>query len=165
MFSLFFIAASLVAAASATPLRVAEARAATCQPNFQGGAIAISTADGFYEPNGGSGLWAWHVEQNGQWPTEYIIKDIKTLNVLTLAAGGSTFLFTQNGSADPSQSFAINCETCDPNAGSGEDRDVATKCTIKPHGKPDFCLTSVGVNYLVSAPCNGAASQVFNFAV
>ncbi|ESK89745.1 hypothetical protein Moror_16886 [Moniliophthora roreri MCA 2997] len=166
MFSSFFIlAASFAAVVSANPLRVVTARDATCQPNFQGAAVGISTADGFYEPSDAPHLFAWRVEQNGQWPTEYIIKDIKSLDVLTLAPGGSTFLFAQNGSAHPSQSFAIACQTCDPNASSGPDRDVATKCTIKPHGKPDFCLTSAGINHIISEPCTGANNQFFNFAV
>ncbi|KAL0577454.1 hypothetical protein V5O48_004523 [Marasmius crinis-equi] len=152
----------LIAAATANPLLAS--RDDTCCPNFKGATIAIIGVTGPYHPFDAN-EWAWHVEQNGQWPPAYVIKNIASGKVVTQAAGGSYFLDDPAPSGPISaQLFAISCATCDPNADSGPERAIATRCTIAPQSKDGFCTTAVGENYAVAEPCNGSNNQQFTFA-
>ncbi|KAK1220697.1 hypothetical protein PQX77_016523 [Marasmius sp. AFHP31] len=164
----FFTLSTLVFIAVAAAQPMLMSRDDTCYPNFKGATIAISGRDGTYRPpNGNSNtMWSWHVEQNGQWPPGYIMKDITTGQALTQAAGGSLFMIDPylSGPYVSSQSFAIACATCDPNADSGPERAVASRCTIMPQSKDNFCLTASGENYLVAHPCTGGDDQYFTFA-
>ncbi|KAL0070174.1 hypothetical protein AAF712_002664 [Marasmius tenuissimus] len=162
----FFTLSTLVFAAVAVAQPMLVSRDDTCYPNFKGATIAISDRDGTYRPpNGNSNtMWSWHVEQNGQWPPGYIMKDIATGQALTQAAGGSLFMTDPYLSGSYVSHSLSLARRAIPTQTPGPERAVATKCTIMPQSKSNYCLTASGENYLVAHPCTGGDDQYFTFA-
>ncbi|KAF9253969.1 hypothetical protein L218DRAFT_1010322 [Marasmius fiardii PR-910] len=142
LFALCVIASGVLAVAEANPL----AARAKCSPNFEGAGISILGPFGFVTPDGrghGSPAPYWHIQQNGQPATEYILKDIDNNNrAFTRNSDNTLTMGTASDSGnDPRQTFRIECDYCVGGASTAPPRtSIATGCNIKLDSDPNLCV-------------------------
>nr|GAT55938.1 predicted protein [Mycena chlorophos] len=151
---------------------------AQCTPNFQGVAVSIidsdnqgewgvsaHVADTFLQSNLESPplnkTAEWHVEQNGQDPAAYYIKDAGDPSnslVVTLALESKLLYTSAIAQDNEEQLWIIHCDQCNPSSS-----EVASGCQII-NVDTDLCATTQqgNVNY-GAVTCTGAGAQTFNF--
>ncbi|KAF5387508.1 hypothetical protein D9757_006535 [Collybiopsis confluens] len=176
LFTTVFAALALAGSSvSATPL----ARD-TCAPNAQGSGVSIVSAQfgslewgdhnatpavgdvlGFSSARGLAAT-DFHVQQSGQFPASFIIKDVDN-NSLAVTAQGSHLAFTTaSDSGDQvDQIFDISCQSCAGDTTPG--KAAGSSCTFSPHGHSDQCVTLGSKDVLLSLTgCTGSSNQLFN---
>ncbi|KAF5387541.1 hypothetical protein D9757_006540 [Collybiopsis confluens] len=177
LFTAVFAALALVGSSgSATPL----ARD-TCAPNAQGAGVSIVSvqnskrewgdhnAPPFYgdvlvsSSSRGLTVPDFHVQQSGQFPTSYVIKDVNN-NFLAVTSQGSQLIFdaASNSGNQANQLFDINCQSCAWDTTPG--KAAGSSCTVSPHGATGQCV-AIGYNSadpLSVVGCSGSNSQLFN---
>jgi len=180
MHSLFAVVSVAVILASsgvsATPFR----RAACILgiPNAQGAGVSIQSLSGLEwgvetTPQSGVVLIGesfrgfaapdFHVQQNGQVPASYIIRDVVNNNLAVTAVGNELIFETASNSGNEvDQLFDIACQACETNTTPGN--AAGSYCTISPHSNDGLCVEAGATPYdpLRIVYCNGSNDQLFN---
>uniref|UniRef100_A0A0W0FX45 Uncharacterized protein n=1 Tax=Moniliophthora roreri TaxID=221103 RepID=A0A0W0FX45_MONRR len=116
------------------------ARAQSCNPNFEGKAVLISNgASGTVSTPGSGGSNAWYIQQNGQSPPRYILRNANDSNqALTRGENGYLKMAPASDSGnDLDQLFDIVCDTCTPGGPS-----FAEACMIKDPENRFVCVSA-----------------------
>ncbi|KAE9387068.1 hypothetical protein BT96DRAFT_1081507 [Gymnopus androsaceus JB14] len=177
-FASFFVAAAITSV-YATPLT-----RLTCTPNAQGYSVSIvSVVNSVLEWGVEStpansevligesfrGLAApdFHVQQSGQDPDSFVIKDIDNSNLAVTALftpsgflGDLVFSAASESGNQTSQLFDIACQNC----GSYPGYAAGTACTIILQADNNFCAqpgTTASAS-LITTICNGSTEQLWN---
>ncbi|KAE9395969.1 hypothetical protein BT96DRAFT_922432 [Gymnopus androsaceus JB14] len=159
---------------SATPFR-----RATCTPNAQGAGVSIESLVSGLEwgventPQIGDvligesfrGLAApdFHVQQNGQVPTSFTIRDVDNNNLAVTTVGNElVFETASNSGNEAAQLFDIACQTCGTNTTPGN--SAGSSCTISPHSNDSLCVAvgATAQDALKVVNCDGSNEQLFN---
>ncbi|KIK58223.1 hypothetical protein GYMLUDRAFT_246259 [Collybiopsis luxurians FD-317 M1] len=180
MFSLLTSVVAAIAFASAGVSATPVARG-TCAPNAQGSGVSIESVqysglewgDHNTTPTNGDvivsssfrGLAApdFHVQQSGQVPTSYIIRDVNNNNLAVTTEGSQLhFTPTSNSGNQANQLFDIACQSCAFDTTPGQ--AAGSQCTISPHGQNNQCVTSGqhAADPLAVTGCTGSNAQLFN---
>lgn len=167
---ILFFSALLFTAATASPL----AARGSCNPNFEGDALVVSTLNGALSwaanPAVGAPVIAstsaseFFFEQNGQPVVSYTAKTVANDNFAVELKGDVLIMdnFDAAGN-DVDQQWMVDCRTCaDISQKTGI---VATECIITSNTN-GFCVTAnPGAQLTLSTCVSGQANQLFNFSV
>ncbi|KAF7313891.1 hypothetical protein HMN09_00547000 [Mycena chlorophos] len=157
---------------------------AQCYPSFGGVPVSIISSGGGIEwavPSHTAGTLLqrnldppplnktgeWYAEQNGQWPPQYFVKDVKDTN-LVVAPAESGLLFVDTiatSQNDQQQMWAMTCASCNPAAASDpKGGELAQGCQIK-NAKTGLCARAepAGTNYGTGTCEESGALQTFDF--
>ncbi|KAE9395981.1 hypothetical protein BT96DRAFT_942017 [Gymnopus androsaceus JB14] len=108
----------------------------------------------------------FHVQQNGQVPASYIIRDVVNNNLAVTAVGNELIFETASNSGNEvyfrDQLFDIACQACETNTTPGN--AAGSYCTISPHSNDGLCVEVGATPYdpLRIVYCNGSNDQLFN---
>ncbi|KAK1225491.1 hypothetical protein PQX77_011579 [Marasmius sp. AFHP31] len=151
MFSqLFSIALLAVTMVSSRPLATREEK---CFPNFQGEAISIVAAAELIAVDG---VNSFFIQQDGQDPSNFIIKDAANPNNAVTAWGNDLDLKPASDAGNKQhQLFEVICASCAPVGNV-----LADGCTIQANGQ-NLCLDALSN---VLQPCDGSGGQLFSIA-
>ncbi|KAF8653578.1 hypothetical protein AX16_003888 [Volvariella volvacea WC 439] len=182
VFTLLSLAASFFCATSTLATPIKEYRSphtsAMCHPNFEGVCLSVtdnaqewgtSPASVPYAPiinfsHRGSMLAHadFRFEQDGQYLSHYIVKDIGNNELVASVRDNKLLLLNQNRN-DQTQLWNVVCDECKTNI-SNTRGQVAVGCKIAsvPSG---LCATNTRVTgeALILAPCDGRVGQSFDF--
>ncbi|KAK1225492.1 hypothetical protein PQX77_011580 [Marasmius sp. AFHP31] len=136
---------------SSKPLATRQGR---CFPNFQGQAVSIVEGGNKFIVDG---VTSFFVQQDGQDPADYIIKDAANTNRAVTASGGNNLDLrpASNSGTEQDQLFEITCASCAPDGNV-----LAKACTIQAKGQ-NLCFDA-GSNSLQT--CDGSNDQSFNIS-
>ncbi|KAL0064947.1 hypothetical protein AAF712_008069 [Marasmius tenuissimus] len=152
MFShLVSIAVFAVTMVSSKPLAARQGR---CTPNFQGQAVSIHVVETGTKYCNVDGVTSFFIQQDGQDPANFIIRDAANPNRAVTASGNNLDLKpASNAGNEQDQLFEFACANCAPDG-----IILAKTCTIQAKGQ-NLCFDG-GSNNL--QPCNGGNNQSFD---
>ncbi|KAJ8093975.1 hypothetical protein PM082_009860 [Marasmius tenuissimus] len=144
------IAVFAVTMVSSKPLAARQGR---CTPNFQGQTVSIIEAGTKFAVDG---VTSFFIQQDGQFPTNFIIKDAANPNRAVTASGNNLDLKpASNAGNEQDQLFEVACASC-----AADGNVLAKGCTIQARGQ-NLCFDAGSDNLQT---CDGSSDQSFDIA-